>query len=152
MQYECYSEDTAKGFQYEIGNSMMTKIFIKHNFSAPNFHGNIVTCDDLTRMNFKCPWKLHANSGFSFSVSRSKSHWKSLGGKNKQEHLLKSIKLQNLRNFEHQSNYIRSKLKTHHTSAISIYDSCLEYCNLPCSCITVHVQWVQITNGLRFGK
>ena len=65
MQYECYSEDTAKGFQDEIGNRMMTKIFIKHNFSAPNFHGNIVTCDDLTRMNFKCPSKLHANSGFS---------------------------------------------------------------------------------------
>jgi len=65
MQYECYSEDTAKGFQDENGNSMMTKIFIKHNFSAPNFHGNIVTCDDLTRMNFKCPSKLHANSDFS---------------------------------------------------------------------------------------
>jgi hypothetical protein len=30
------------------------KIFIKHNFSAPKFYGNIVTCDDLTRINFKC--------------------------------------------------------------------------------------------------
>jgi len=101
MQYEYYSEDTAKGFQDEIGKSMMTKIFIKHNFSAPNFYGNIVTCDDLTWMNFKCSSKLHANSGFSpFSFpkqgSLKKFRWyKIIKAPNK---LYKNV--QNPQNFE----------------------------------------------------